>query len=247
MAIRPELRSVCSATLLLFFVSGPVLKGQEIKYIDLSLVQQRTELRHPRAPALDSHGLGAGSGGASVRDGAPDRRDPHSLAIYLSDVSSTEIAPDDPFEIEFKLFNSGRAPIEIPVSPHLSDLQPTDESLEFTYMSVALVVRAVADSQGPDPGSLGFVQLYGSPDHEGSMLVLKPGEWVRIKAKVTLSRASATSVTARLQGEFWLRRNIFRPQRGGGFLEVQNLYPNTSPTASIPVHLTWPTPSKRKN
>src|ERR1700687_928721 len=44
-------------------------------------------------------------------------------------------------------------------------------------------------------------------------------------------------VFARLRGSFWLRRNTFRAQSGGTFTEIHNLYPNETPTPSIPVHL----------
>jgi hypothetical protein len=74
-------------------------------------------------------------------DGAPDQRDPHALGIYLMRVTPTDINAAEPFQVEFKILNTGTAPIELPVSPHLSDLQPSDESVAFNYSSLALVVR----------------------------------------------------------------------------------------------------------
>ena len=223
------------------------VKAQEVKYIDLTSVQQRAELRHPpAAPAECKEGTctGGGSGGVSVGDGAPDQRDPHALAVYLLHVTPTEIRPAEPFETEFKVLNAGRVPIELPVYPHLSDLQPSDESVAFSYFSLALVVQGEGEPKGHGQNvpALGFVELYGSHEHEGSIMKLRPGEWIRVRATVKLSTWPLEPVFARLRGSFWLRRNTFRPQPGGAFTEIQNLYPNDISTPSIPVHLLSPAP-----
>ena len=132
------------------------MTAQEIKYIDLSAVQQRTELRHPPAsPATCEDGtscVGGGSGGVSVVDGAPDQRDPHALGVYLMRVTPTDINPFEPFEAEFKVLNTGQVSLELPVSPYLSDLQPGDESLDFHYLSLSLVVVGEPEPGGPDVG-----------------------------------------------------------------------------------------------
>jgi len=74
--------------------------------------------------------MGSGYGGSILRDGAPNQRDPRALGIYLMRVTPTDINAAEPFQVEFKILNTGTAPIELPVSPHLSDLQPSDESVE---------------------------------------------------------------------------------------------------------------------
>jgi len=76
-----------------------------------------------------------------VVDAAPERPDRGALAIYLLRVSPTEIDPREPFEAEFKIVNARPVSIELPVSPHLSDLQPSDESLDFHYFSLTLFAR----------------------------------------------------------------------------------------------------------
>ncbi len=60
----------------------------------------------------------------------------HMHCIYLLRVTPTDI--NQPLQVEFKILNTGTAPIEIPVSPHLSDLQPDDESVAFSYFSKLL-------------------------------------------------------------------------------------------------------------
>jgi hypothetical protein len=127
--------SLRSVLLLLVLAWPGLLNAQEMKYLDLSNVRSRTELRYPPAPQSNSEGVSGGGGGGSVRDGAPDQRDPHSLGVYLLHVAPTEIRPAEPFKAEFKVLNTGRVPIEVPVYPHLSDLQPSDESVAFTLFA----------------------------------------------------------------------------------------------------------------
>lgn len=227
--------------LLLLFTLPCLLKAQEIEYIDLTAVRQRTELRHPPAPQSDCKEgkgcIGGGYGSGSVGDGAPDQRDPHALGIYLLRVTPTDINPAEPFQVEFKVLNTGTALMELPVSPHLSDLQPSDESVAFNYFSLALVVRGQSEPEGPQVSSVGFVELFGTHDHAESMLVLRPGEWIRVIANVKLLTSPSELVSARFQGDFWLRRNTFHPHAGGQFIEANNLYPNNTPTPSVAVRL----------
>jgi hypothetical protein len=230
-----------SVFLLLVLASPGFLTAQEVKYIDLSSIRPRTELRYPPAePADCKEGKPCGGGiygGGSIGDGAPDQRDPHALGIYLLHVTPTDINPLEPFQVAFKILNTGTAPIELPVSAHLSDLQPNDESEAFSYFSLALVVRGEDETQRPDVACMGFVELYGSPDHLESMMVLRPGEWIRVSANVLLRTWPEEPVSTRFRGDFWLRKNTFHPHPGGQFIEARNLYPNTTRTPYVAVRL----------
>jgi hypothetical protein len=227
--------------LLLLLTPPCLLEAQEIKYIDLTAIRQRTELRHPPAPQSDCKEgtgcVGGGYGGGSVGDGAPDQRDPHALGIYLLRIIPTDINPAKPFQVEFEVLNTGTAPMELPVSPHLSDLQPGDESVAFNYFSLALVVRTVAEPGEPPISFIGFAELYGAHEHAESMMVLRPGEWIRVSTNVKLLAWPSGPVSARFQGDFVLRRNTFHPHTGGQFIETNNLYPNNTPTPSLAVRL----------
>jgi hypothetical protein len=223
-----------------------LLNAQEMKYVDLTVIQQRTELRNPPAPAVDCEQgklcVGGAYGGGSVGDGAPNIRDPHALGVYLLSVKPIKIDPTQPFEVEFRVLNTGLAPIELPVSPNLSDLQPGDQSVSFNYFSLALAVRGELDPPRTGVFPIGFVELYGSKDHEGTLLVLKPGEWIRVRGNVKLSDWPLDSTAACLRGEFWLRSNTLHPHPGGQFTAVNNLYPNATPTPKVKVHFV-PAPS----
>jgi hypothetical protein len=140
--------------------------------------------------------------------------------------------------------NTGFAPIEIPVSPHLSDLQPPDASEPFTYFSLSLVIYLDGTGEKQALG-IGWVDLYGSAQHDGTMLTLEPGQWVRVKSKIKLHTWPSAPVPAKLTARFWLRKNLFTAQGGDKrFLQITNLYPNPTQFASIPVRFT-PTRSEQ--
>lgn len=232
-----EVNRTLPVSLLLLLACPALAKAQEVKFLDISDVQQRTTLRHPPAPPseCDDTGkscVGGRYGGGMFLDGGPDRRDPQALGAYLLQVVPTDIDPTQPFEAEWRLLNTGLVPIDIPDWPHLSDLQPGDESVEFTYFSIALAVQVEGTQRGTR--SVGIVQLYGAADHEGTMLVLKPGEWIRVHAKVKLDNWPRLKST-RVRGAFWLRRNTFQPHPGGSFTKFENLYPNATPTPWIDI------------
>lgn len=210
------------------------LCAQEVQFIDLTSVQQRVELRFPPAPLVDGV-ADSGFGGLTIGCGGADFRDPHALGVYLEGVSADGFDPAQPFDAEFKVLNTGRAPIELPVSPHLSDLQPYDPSEKFSYLSLALAVDVVEE-----PSLMGYVQLYGATDHEGTVMVLQPGEWIRVRAELKLEpreapKQSPLPNTFRLRPGFWLRKNTFQPGPGGYSTQMNNLYPNETPTPSVTV------------
>jgi len=223
--------------LLLLLGTSAVLEAQEVRVVDLLNVNQRTELRFP--PALsdcidDKPCVGGGIGGGSVADGAPDPRDPRALGVALDRVTPTDITLDA-FETEFRLLNTGLAPISVPVWPHLSDLQPSPESQPFSYLSLALEVRL--SGTGPAQASgFGWVELYGSVDREDTIVTLKPGEWVRVKAKVKLQTWPMNAMQAQLRGDFWYHDNVFKPRIGGSFTEAVNVYPNHTLLPAVAVH-----------
>src|SRR5437016_10585732 len=99
-----SMRSIRHTLLLLVLVCSGFLSAGEVKYIDLTSIQQRTELRTLPSPPMNcgetSNCLGGGWSGGSVADGAPDMRDPHALGVFLLRVTPTDFDPEEPFEAE---------------------------------------------------------------------------------------------------------------------------------------------------
>ena len=166
--------------------------------------------------------------------GHPTPRDPRALGVALDSVAPTDITLDA-FEAEFRLLNTGLAPINVPVWPHLSDLQPSSESQPFSYLSLALEVR-LSGTVPAQASGVGWVELYGSAERENTIITLKPGEWVRVKAKVKLHTWPTKPIEAQLRGDFWFHDNVFRPQTGGAFTEAVNVYPNHTLFPAVAIH-----------
>ena len=216
-------------TTLLTFVAAA--GAQEIQFIDLTLDPQRVALRFP-PPVASPSGFGSGGGGGSVGDCAPDFRDPHAASVYLDGIEGEKINPAQPFVAVFRLVNTGQLPISVPVSPHRADLQPVDPSVPFTYLDLGLVVRVIGVLAPP-----AYVRLYGAVDHSGTTRVLKPGEWIRVKASLKLDLPSASCTSLKLQPGFWMHRNQFRAT--SGYLQEDsmgicvNQVPMPPPTATV--------------
>jgi hypothetical protein len=222
---------------LIFLLAFPAfLTAQEVKYIDLTVAPQRTELRYPRAECQEGHVCGGGARGSGVLHSGPDR----ALGVYLLRVFPTDIKPAEPFEVEFKVLNTGTASIQLPVSPHLSDLQPADESQSFRYLSVTLGVNGQSEKQPELPPLLAYVKLYGLPGDSATLLTLQPGEWLRVKAEVKFSTPPSQAVTAQLHGTCWLQTNTFQPRPDGIFIDSSGSSPNTTPTPPVEVHILAP-------
>ena len=180
------------------------LNAQEIKYIEFSSAEQRTELRHPPCGS-DMEGITCVAGGVhdvSVRYRGKDPRHAQVLGVYLLRVIPTDISPNQPFETEFKIVNTGRTSIRVPVSPHLSDLQPSDESADFRYLKLVLSTFLEPAPEGPEVHGAGTVCLYGSVKHERSIVKLRPGKWIRVSAKMKLHNWPSKPAFAGLQHNF---------------------------------------------
>lgn len=167
-----------------------------------------------------------------MSDCAPNIRDPHAVAVYLDGIDGKKINPAQPFEAEFRFVNTGRLAITIPVSPDLSDLQPEDPTIPFTYLDLGLVVRV-----GNKIGTTGYVRLYGAVDHGGTTRVLKPGEWIRVRANLRLNPVPESCSSLTLVPGFWMGSNRFRATSRGFWEDSTgicvNQIPITPPAATF--------------
>jgi hypothetical protein len=209
---------------------GSPLLAQQVRFIDVTTTTQRVELRYPPAPPI-ANGYGGGYGVGSIVDCGTDSRDPRSLTVYLQSVIPRDNDAKKPFEIEFKVLNTGQVALQLPVSPHHSDLQTSDASTTFTYMSLALAVSTVEDRS-----SIGYVELYGKPDAPDTLITLNPGEWLRVEARVEFDLKLPPAGTISLVPGYWLRQVTFHPHPGGFSRAAQNICINNEPMPAVLVH-----------
>jgi hypothetical protein len=94
----------------------------------------------------------------------------------------TDYQVGDKPKLEVTVQNNGPEPIDIPVSPHLADLQPEDPAQKFAYQELQITMWVAADNRwsvSSGPTAL----LYGAEDHPNTMITLHPGEWLRVIAQ----------------------------------------------------------------
>lgn len=155
------------------------LQAQEVAFIDLTQLQARTDLRRPVATAVAHDGHAGGShADYGCRGGGPMKG---TLRTTLLSLDRTQYQAGDNPVMEVSIENIGTGPLQIPISPHLADLQPADPTQKFSYSD--LIVTLWLGGRGWSTTSAEIVELYGRDDHPDTMLTLQPGEWVRIISK----------------------------------------------------------------
>jgi hypothetical protein len=153
--------------------------AQELASVDLTKIEARLDLRRPKATSPPKGGY---SGSDATIPCFDSKQKAGSLHTSLATLDRTyyQIADEPTFEVTVE--NDGFAPVRIPFSPHLADLQPKNPAQKFAYFALVIVLW-IASSERWSTNAGGGVILYGSNDHPNTMLTLKPGEWVRVIGK----------------------------------------------------------------
>ena len=211
-------------------LTSTALIAQQVKFIDLTLTTQRVELRFPPALPVED-GFGGGTASDSIGDCGLGIHDPRSLTVYVQSAIARDKESTTPFEIEFKVLNTGKIPLRLPVSPHLSDLQPQDSSAKFTYMSLALSVSPVEDRS-----AIGYVELYGKEEAPDTLITINPGEWLRVEAMVKFASWKLPPAgSAQLVPGYWIHRVTFQPKPGGYSSAADGICINQDSAPEVPV------------
>ncbi len=131
------------------------------------------EHHHELCSPLELFGLGRSTQQASLR-------------TTLVSLDNTYYQVEDQPRFEVTVENVDSAPLRLPFSPHLADLQPEDPAQKFAYSELQVVLWIGGKTWDANTG--GAVSLYGADDHAHTMVTLNQGEWLRIigKGKLTL-------------------------------------------------------------
>ena len=167
------------AALTVGILTSSVGAAQQAGSIDLTQIEPRWELRRPPAQPGDStdrSGMEAHTGACS-----PLPKNAPAVKTTLVWLDRDEYSETDQPKFEVRILNAGSVPIKIPFSPHLADFQPEDPGRKFAYwgMSIALEITIVVRNVSWMVNGGGAV-LFGNDSHSGTMLTLRPGEWVQI-------------------------------------------------------------------
>ena len=145
--------------------------AQESNYLDLTDPLPREPLRVPQS----------GSGDCGGGPGFTANSEATITLLYLDKLSYL-MGEDVTFEV--KVQNSGKEAFEIPWTPHLGDLEPSDATETYSYMAGAVSLNF------EDPISHHrfaiFGNFYGSASVPGSLRKLEPGQWalIRVRTKI---------------------------------------------------------------
>ena len=162
---------------------GSICSAQEVASLDLTEVNARVDLRRPAAtsdmPARYSGARSTGPCGSAHKTGTL-----HTSLVSL-DRADYQVGDEARFEVTIQ--NTGSEPTQIPLSPHLADLQPSDPAEKFTYFKLEIALWIAGDDRWSTTTG-GGATLYGADNraNTNTLLTLKPGEWVRVIAKGNL-------------------------------------------------------------
>lgn len=227
------------ATLLLLISTG-TLFGQEVRYLDLRGIQPRTNLQYPHTPALCHGNTCSFSGGisSSVGCGAGSRDDSRALKATVLSLDHSSYAEGDQVEIEIKLENVGTVPMTLPWYPHLADLQPSDITARFDYLSSYFQLTLAK------PGEYGYValqivNLYGISDVPNTLVTIRPGEWLHLRVMLPLNIPPAKQGQIQWEANvtFGLRHAEFVPRENGYSDNITNDYPRVSSGPRVPIQI----------
>src|SRR3974390_2247009 len=126
---------VRAATALLF-VTGlwATTAAQEIASIDLTQITPRTDLRRPAATSVTSSSVI----GTNENHACTDiDQSVGALRTTLTALDHTQYQFGNEPVFEVRIENVGSQPLQIPISPNLADLQPTDPTQQFEFSQLS--------------------------------------------------------------------------------------------------------------
>ena len=159
--------------------------AQEAGFVDLTGIAARTDFRHP--VAQDDMARQARRPAGKLPDCPANSTPALRTTLLWLDRSEYKVGDEEKFQVQIE--NVGSAPMRIPFSPHVADLQPEDPGQKFGYSTLIVVLWLGGETWSESQGSGSEIALYGADDHPDTMLTLRPGEWVQVtgKGKLTLS------------------------------------------------------------
>ncbi len=159
--------------------------AQEAGFVDLTGIAPRTEFRQPATRNDDASHARRPAG--RLQDCSANSMPALRTTLLWLDRSEYQVGDEEKFQVQIE--NIGSAPISIPFSPHVADLQPEDPGQRFGYSTLIVVLWLGGETWSESQSSGSEIALYGANDRPDTMLTLHPGQWVQVtgKGKLTLS------------------------------------------------------------
>lgn len=151
-------------------------QAQEVGFIDLTKIKARTEFRYPPPTGRADEPRGENLDDVfNCPHSGNDNAEFRTTLVSL-DRSYYQVGDEPTFELTIE--NLVPAPLRIPFSPNVADLQPKDPAQKFSYSELQIELW-IAGKEWRQNGGGGF-SLYGDENHPETLVTLNQGEWVRI-------------------------------------------------------------------
>ena len=163
--------SLAAKSGLIFFIACSALAGftQDIGYLDLMTPAPRLPTRSPKRSSVSACG---GIGGPVT---TPD------VTVTLVSLDKNIYSLGEEITFEAKVENSGKETIEIPWTPDLAGLEPSDQTEYFSYRSASFVITLTVPDSDHYLSIAGF--SYGSTDLPGTIRELRPGQSFIVRSR----------------------------------------------------------------
>ena len=119
--------------------------AQEVKFIDLTSAEPKITIRTPPSSGQQvkrnpdgSYTIQGFSQAVVIGDCGVGANDPHALKATVTWIDRLSYAEGDFMEWEVEIMNVGTVPMTLAASPNLSNLQPLDASVPFSYEETGL-------------------------------------------------------------------------------------------------------------
>jgi hypothetical protein len=156
-------------------------EGQQVGSVDLTHPPVADNFKERQEKRILPNGCQKPSRGFADGGYPIGKTPPHEITVEVASMSNMEIAPGDVMQAEVRLRNNGTDPIKIPWStdPNTADRNQNPNHLSWETGSFNILLdrdelKSVSQS------------LYGSKFSKGSILTIRPSEWITATVKFRL-------------------------------------------------------------
>lgn len=214
---------------ILLLAASLAAQAVPVAVIDLSHVVARQRLREPTTAS--------GSGSSVGYQGSI--LPASSLVLKIISLKWDESNDISKFIGELELRNAGRDNIEIPVDPSSRDFEPVSSATSYAYVK-AYIWLAAGPAAGENLPGAGL-PLYGAGSVPASLRTLKPGDAVRIRARIPAGNIIQNRQDSDKDASHVIRVRAFiaffhesvAPEKGGLHSTVEEIIPAVSSSTAV--------------
>ena len=137
--------------------------------------------------------------------------------------------------VTFILTNTGTASLEIPISPHPGDFEPSNAAEGYRVRTLYMAITT-----GKVPGTvIAATVLYGSRKFPGTLVALAPGGSIRVLTRIPILPPETDPKDSIVTASAILGTDVVKVTDGRSFVEMEEIGSASSPeytTQFLPKH-----------